>query len=398
MKAFAKNGSTNDESLGGGFGLLNGGAPRALAPLWIFYPLVFISLALPNLIYSGADWFDTLHIMKWAWTMVPVAVISLIGGSMLALFGAGRTGFRLDLFGAMWLALLAFVSLQPLWCDIFAWSTYFKEWFFFASLLAAYIFCYNLFGSQAALRRVLWLANLNAAVNVVFAELLIRDMNDICPLIMNVPGNYIGNTGQQEMFGLWMAMAAMNGIYLHMVYSSPLCGCARRRLPMWVNLFLLAFNSWGLWNSTTRAGMLALFVGTAALALTALNCREDGRALTRRIGAAFALVGGVLLFKEYKKRERARAARKNGCPVPCLVTAVYPDMSLIVNGKFPCNLLECSPLGGGAVYVSAPFSAKERVELLSGITVYADDGGGYFVDLGSIKPPASGVGKAAETE
>lgn len=290
MKAFAKNGSTNDESLGGGFGLLNGGAPRALAPLWIFYPLVFISLALPNLIYSGADWFDTLHIMKWAWTMVPVALVSLIGGSMLALFGAERTGFRLDLFGVVWLGLLAFVSLQPFWCDIFAWSTYFKEWFFLASLLAAYIFCYNLFGSQAALRRVLWLANLNAAVNVVFAELLIRDMNGVCPLIMNVPGNYIGNTGQQEMFGLWMAMAAMNGIYLHMVYSSPLCGCARRRLPMWANLFLLAFNSWGLWNSTTRAGMLALFTGTAALALTVRNCREDGRALARRIGAAFALV------------------------------------------------------------------------------------------------------------
>lgn len=290
MKAFAKNGSTNDESLGGGFGLLNGGAPRALAPLWIFYPLVFISLALPNLIYSGADWFDTLHIMKWAWTMVPVALVSLIAGSMLALFGAERTGFRLDLFGAVWLGLLAFVSLQPFWCDIFAWSTYFKEWFFLASLLAAYIFCYNLFGSQAALRRVLWLANLNAAVNVVFAELLIRDMNGVCPLIMNVPGNYIGNTGQQEMFGLWMAMAVMNGIYLHMVYSSPLCGCERRRLPMWANLFLLAFNSWGLWNSTTRAGMLALFTGTAALALTARNCREDGRALARRIGAAFALV------------------------------------------------------------------------------------------------------------
>ena len=290
MKAFAKNGAKNDESLGGGFGLLNGGAPRALAPLWIFYPLVFISLALPNLIYSGADWFDTLHIMKWAWTMVPVAVISLIGGSMLALFGAGRTGFRLDLFGAVWLGLLAFVSLQPFWCDIFAWSTYFKEWFFLASLLAAYIFCFNLFDSQTALRRVMWLANLNAAVSVVFAELLIRGMNDICPLIMNVPGNYIGNTGQQEMFGLWMAMAAMNGIYLHMVYSSSSCGAARRRSLMWANLFMLAFNSWGLWNSTTRAGMLALFVGTAALALTARNCREDGRALTRRIGAAFALV------------------------------------------------------------------------------------------------------------
>ncbi len=290
MNAFQKDGIKEDECIGGGLGLLGGGTPRVAVPLWIFYPLIFISLALPNLIYSGSEWFDTLHIMKWAWTMVPVAVITLIGGSVLALFGAGRTGFRLDLFGAVWLGLLAFVTLQTLWCDIFAWSTYFKEWFFFASLLAAYLFCYNFFGSQAALRRVLWLANLNAAVNVVFAELLIRGMNDICPLIMNVPGNYIGNTGQQEVFGLWMAMAAMNGIYLHMVYSSPLCGGTRRKFLMTANLFMLAFNSWGLWNSTTRAGMLALCVGTAALALTARNCREGGGAIARRIGAAFALV------------------------------------------------------------------------------------------------------------
>lgn len=289
MNAFQKNGMKEDGRIGG-LGLLGGGALRVAVPLWIFYPLIFISLSLPNLIYSGSEWFDTLHIMKWAWTMVPVAVIALIGGSMLALFGAGRTGFRLDLFGAVWLGLLAFVTLQALWCDIFAWSTYFKEWFFFASLLAAYLFCYNFFGSQAALRRVLWLANLNAAVNVVFAELLIRGMNDICPLIMNVPGNYIGNTGQQEMFGLWMAMAAMNGIYLHMIYSSPLYAGVRRKFLMTANLFMLAFNSWGLWNSTTRAGMLALFTGTAALALTVWNCRVEGRALARRIGAAFALV------------------------------------------------------------------------------------------------------------
>lgn len=290
MKAFLKNGINGEENARGGPGLSNGCAPRVSVPLWIFYPLVFISLTLPNLIYSGAEWFDTLHIMKWAWTMVPVALIALTGGSVLALSGAERSGFRIDLFGAAWFGLLAFVTLQTLWCDIFAWSTYFKEWFFFAVLFAAYIFCRSLFDSQTALRRVLWLANVNAAVNVVFAELLIRDMNGICPLIMNVPGNYIGNTGQQEMFGLWMAMAAMNGIYLHMVYSPRLSGGARRKLTAAANLLLLAFNSWGLWNSTTRAGMLALFVGTAALALAARNCGNERRALARRVGAAFALV------------------------------------------------------------------------------------------------------------
>ena len=102
--------------------LLDGG-PVSLVPRWIFYPLIFVSLALPNLIFSGVSWFDTLHIMKWAWAMVPVALISLIGGAILALYGAERTGFRLDIFGGVWFSLLAFVSLQPLWADIFARST-----------------------------------------------------------------------------------------------------------------------------------------------------------------------------------------------------------------------------------------------------------------------------------
>lgn len=270
--------------------LPGGGGRRELVPLWIFYPLIFVSLSLPNLVYSGTGWFDTLHIMKWACTMLPVAAISLIGGVTLALSGPQRTGFRLDLFGAVWFAFLAFISLQPLWADIFAWSTYFKEWFFFAVLFAAYVFCYNLFDSETALRRVMWLANLNAAVNVVFAELLIRDMNGICPLIMNVPGNYIGNTGQQEMFGLWMAMAAMNGVYLHMVYSSPLYEGARRKFLTWGNLALLAFNSWGLWNSTTRAGMLALITGTLVLSLAVCRCRGECLVLLRRVGAASAVV------------------------------------------------------------------------------------------------------------
>ncbi|MDO5114970.1 MAG: O-antigen ligase family protein [Synergistaceae bacterium] len=270
-----------------GWGLL-GDNRLPLVPGWIFYPLIFISLALPNLIYSGVSWFDTLHIMKWGWTMIPVAFISLIGGAMLAVYGAERTGFRLDLFGGVWFGLLAFVSVQPLWADIFAYSTYMKEWFFFATLLAAYIFCYNLFTSERALRIVLWLANLNAAVNIVFAELLIREMNGIFPLIMNVPGNYIGNTGQQEMFGLWMAMAAMNGIFLHMVYSSMEREEPRYRAVKYANLFMLAFVSWGLWNSTTRAGVLSLITGTIILSIIVVNCHK--RELLKKIGFAFMVV------------------------------------------------------------------------------------------------------------
>ncbi|MCQ4814052.1 O-antigen ligase family protein [Cloacibacillus evryensis] len=275
-------------------GMLLAGSPVQLVPRWVFYPLIFVSLALPNLIFSGVSWFDTLHIMKWAWTMVPVALISLIGGSILALYGAERTGFRLDLFGGVWFSLLAFVSLQPLWADIFALSTYMKEWFFFATLLAAYIFCYNLFTGDKALRCLLWLANLNAAVNIIFAELLIRDLNGPFWFIMNVPGNYIGNTGQQEMFGLWMAMAAMNGIFLHMVYSQlSETEAGKYRNIKYANLVMLAFNSWGLWNSTTRAGMLSLMTGTIILSVIIWNCKP--RKLLKNVGFAALLVAVMLV-------------------------------------------------------------------------------------------------------
>lgn len=291
------------------------GAPHAhgfarsgarVVPLWLFYPLVFISLALPNLIYSGSGWFDTLHIMKWAWTMVPLALVSLTGGASLALFATGRAGFHFDLFGALWFAMIVFISLQPLWAGITSWSTYSKEWFFAAALFAAYLFCFNLFDSEAALRRALWLANINAAVNVVFAELQIRGLNEMCDFVMNVPGNYVGNIGQQEIFGLWMAMAAFNGIFLHAIYSSPLCASPRKFLVS-ANLALLAINSWGLWNSTTRAGMLALFVGTAVLSLVFVLCRRE-RGITRRVGAAFAVVVFMLaanIFTGYFGLSRA---------------------------------------------------------------------------------------------
>ena len=61
----------------------------------IFYFLIFVSLGLPNLIYSGITWFDTLHIMKWTFAMVPVAIISVVGGISLTLYGNERIDFRI---------------------------------------------------------------------------------------------------------------------------------------------------------------------------------------------------------------------------------------------------------------------------------------------------------------
>ncbi len=253
---------------------------------------MFVSLGLPNLIYSGISWFDTLHIMKWTFAMVPVAIISVVGGISLALYGNDRTDFKIDLFGFLWLIMLGYISIQAVWVNITSWSTFMKEWFFFATLTAIYIFSFNLFKDARAHRTVLWIANINAGINVIFAELLIRNMNGPFPFIMNVPGNYIGNTGQQEMFGLWMAMAVMNGIYLNAAYSEVSDGLTRnmRRACTirYMNLGLLALNSWGMWNSTTRAGFLSLITGTLIISL--IFKQNDRKQMLKKVGQGVAIV------------------------------------------------------------------------------------------------------------
>lgn len=256
------------------------GETKALLPDKFFFGMAFIALALPNLIFSGPNFFDTLHIMKWVFAMAPIAVLAIAGGLRLCLFGADRTDFKLDAFGQLWLIMLLYVSIQPLWADITSWSTFFKEWLFFASLVGMYIFCFNLFRGTGRHKAILWAANVNAAVNVVFAEILIRELNAGIPFIMNVPGHYIGNTGQQEMFGLWMAMTLMNGLYLHVAGYSGENKYAR--LLKGTNILLAAINAWGLWNSTTRGGMLSLLVGTIIMGILVWRT-QDNRAMFKRM-------------------------------------------------------------------------------------------------------------------
>lgn len=267
-------------------------------PSKIFYLMAFISLGLPNLIYSGTGWFDTLHIMKWSFAMVPIAIAVMIAGISLALYGNERTDFKIDLFGWLWLIMLGYISVQPMWVNILSWSTYMKEWFFFASLVGLYILCFNLFKEAKAHRTVLWLANLNAGINVIFAELLIRNMNGPFPFIMNVPGNYIGNTGQQEMFGLWMAMAVMNGIYLNAAYSDLSNDISAKNshssLLRYLNLALLALNAWGMWNSTTRAGFLSLLTGTIVISI--IFIKNNRKKLLKRVAQGVALVMLMLVL------------------------------------------------------------------------------------------------------
>ena len=311
-----------------------------LVPDWIFEGLVTLSLTLPNLVFSGMSWYDTLHLMKWFVTLVPVGVLSVLAGVRLARYGTGRTGFVLDPLGTLWLGVLLFLALQPFWAPLTSPVTFLQEWLTVGTLVALYLLSYNLFPTGNMIRVALWvanlnaginvlfaelqrrglngpfpfimntpgayigniaqqemfglwMANLNAGVNVLFAELQMRSLNGPFPFIMNTPGFYIGNTAQQEMFGLWMAMALLNGIYLHVAYGGEEAGRIRQGVFLrWANLALLAWNGWGLWNSTARGGILSLFVGFAVFALMAW--RNYDRSHLRRLGAIVLVLGVVL--------------------------------------------------------------------------------------------------------
>lgn len=281
----------------------------SLVPDWVFEGLIAVSLIFPNLIFSGMGWYDTLHLMKWFVTLVPIGVLSVLAGIRLARYGTGRTGFVLDPLGILWLGVLLFLALQPFWAPLTSPTTFLQEWLTVGALVALYLLTYNLFPTGNMIRVALWGANLNAAVNVVFAELQMRSLNGPFPFILNTPGYYIGNTAQQEMFGLWMAMAVLNGIYLHVAYGGEEAGRIRQGIFLrWANLALLAWNGWGLWNSTARGGILSLLVGFSVFALMAW--RNFDRSHLRRLGAIVLVLGVVLAgsFAADKVLNTGRAA------------------------------------------------------------------------------------------
>ena len=52
-------------------GLLPPLSPPTLVPWFVTFPLLLLSLTVPNLVFSGTSWFDTLHLLKWVVTAVP---------------------------------------------------------------------------------------------------------------------------------------------------------------------------------------------------------------------------------------------------------------------------------------------------------------------------------------
>jgi len=275
-----------------------GDLDKPLVPENLFFVLIIISLAFPNIIFSGPFWFQTLHLMKWFTAMVPIAVLSLFAGVRLFLKGQKGTGFKIDIFGWIWLFLLLYVTAQPLWTELSSVPTYLREWFFFASLWACYVLCYNSFSGKW-LVTLIRLASLTAVLNVIFAELQVRDLQGIFPFILPTPGHYIGNTGQQNMFGFWLAICGLNCVFLNVLkgFRNGAGGIAEKLFSL-SNLFFLFVIGWGIWCSTSRSAILSLFAGLIFLFII-LIVKADRKYL-KRFGVAFivlmiALTSSVIL-------------------------------------------------------------------------------------------------------
>ena len=339
-------------------------SPVQLVPSWLLLPLWFISLALPNLIYSGILFADTLHILKWTVTGVPVAIAVIAAGLRLLWYGKDRLTLKIDLFAVIWAAILAYCAFQPLWVELFSPTGYVLEMVCFVCVWAFYVVSVSSFPDWG-LRPVLLLANLNASINVLFAELQIRNMNNLqflrdtlledivkySNIILPTPGNYIGNTAQQNMFGLWVAVATLGAVYLF-VYDAWRNDNSEHGKKIWLPslcialavvcikfavtessmifgilagalvflAFVLAFflgnnrctyysviillfvcvNFWGLMNSTSRSATLALTGGLILMLI--LAAWKFDRNYVIRFGAVMLVLTAVFWASLYSDR------------------------------------------------------------------------------------------------
>ncbi len=342
-------------------------APVPLVPAWLLMPLWFISLASPNLIYSGVNFADTLHILKWTVTGVPVAVAVLIAGVRFLWYGAKRIQIKFDVFAMIWAVLLIYCALQPLWVDIKSPTAFALEMVCFVTVWAFYVISVSSFPDWG-LRPVLVLANLNASINVMFAELQIRNMNNFAflkgtfladlthysSIILPTPGNYIGNTAQQNMFGLWVAVSVLGAVYLYVydawkndteatgkkiwfpVFSIILAVASLKfaiadeificrylaglfiilafvfawkfanKAHVYYSVFVLlmaAWNFWGLMNSTSRSATLALLTGLIMIFIIAA-CKFNKKYVIR-FAAVMAVLAAVFWSTFYAPRASA---------------------------------------------------------------------------------------------
>ena len=152
-------------------------------------------------------------------------------------------------------------------------------------------------------------ANINAALNVGFAELQNRSLNDFSflegtvfeplrqfsTIILPTPENYIGNTAQQNMFGLWVAIAVLGAVYLFVFEEK-----------RWV-IILASINFWGLMNSTSRSASIALLGGLVLLLM--YSAVKFGKSHVKRFFIAMAVLSVVFYASLYSPRSEQRVVK-----------------------------------------------------------------------------------------
>lgn len=258
-----------------------------LAPRYLSFVLFCVALCLPNLVFSGSFFFSSLHLAKWMCAFLPIGLLGAVVGWRLLFRGAARTSFRMDGFAVVWLLLLLYCAVQPLWAEVRSTETLWREWLFFAALWLVYVLGFNLADGRL-LRAALWGGVLSAALCVLLAEMQIRGLAEVCPgLFYTTAKDYLANTGQRNMLALWLAMGGLNSAHLL------LSGAGRARAAAGA---LFAVNVYGLFSTNSLSGFAAFFTGMGLLLL--LRLRVAGRG-ARRAAGVFLLVaaaGSALLL------------------------------------------------------------------------------------------------------
>ncbi len=272
--------------------LPSGGSVPIVSPL-LFAPLMFVMLTLPNIIFSGIFWFETLHLIKWAAVFIPAGIMVAAAGFRVAFSSEARKHFLLDPFGALWLLLVLFVLMQPLWAPVTSIPTFTREWFFFSTLWGVYVVSRNGL-DNGKISLFLWAAAVVGVLNVIFAELQIREMHGYLPFVYPTPGKYIGNTGQQNMFGLWIAMAMLGSSWMFVGGREWFSENFKGRIYLLINLVFLSVNSWGLWNSTSRSAVFSFVAG-----LLVISCLFFRSGVGRKVLFRLAVIAAILTVTFY---------------------------------------------------------------------------------------------------
>jgi len=268
-----------------------------ISPILVFV-LALLSLPFGNLLFLRGGVYHTLHYLKWMWTLIPVGVMAVLVGVKLLVWPR-RAGLRLDPMGVFFVAFSFYFLAQYLLMGVRSTSEYVKNLLFFAGLGASYFVYYMGFPDEW-LDYPLRLFALGAAASVFMAELQFRGYATNLPFVMPYPaGQYLANTGQQNMFGLYLAMAFLGCVYLHFKVSQSIVkGERASRSAYFLNLAVMAVVGYGLLMTTSRSGMVASASGFVAfLALVFLKFRGAFRRLMVKevsvVAALFVLAFGI---------------------------------------------------------------------------------------------------------